>query len=200
MASDQRVVIGMDPHKRSGTIEVMTADEGVLGSRRFGTDGTGFKAMTEYVKQWPDRVWAIEECNGIGRYVAMRLLAEDQDVVDVPPKLSARTRVSRPARAARPNMWRGCEVAGERLTEASEGSILVSHHVDCSRLARPPVRGTTGQVPSTPGVEAAEHLVVGMACGVAVGVEAGCGAGPFGERRAARGLEPGAGHLVTAPG
>jgi len=45
------------------------------------------------VKQWPDRVWAIEGCSGIGRHVAMRLLAEDEEVVDVSPKLSARARV-----------------------------------------------------------------------------------------------------------
>jgi transposase len=83
----------MDPHKRSVTIEVMTADEEVLGGGRFGTDAAGFAAMVEYVTQWPERVWAIEGCTGIGRHVAMRLLAEDQDVVDVPPKLSARARV-----------------------------------------------------------------------------------------------------------
>ncbi len=93
MATTQRVVIGMDPHKRSVTIEVMTADEGVLGGGRFGTDVGGFKAMAEYVKRWPDRVWAIEGCNGIGRHVAMRLIADGQEVVDVPPKLSARARV-----------------------------------------------------------------------------------------------------------
>ena len=45
------------------------------------------------VRRWPDRVWAIEGCSGIGRHVAMRLLADGQEVVDVPPKLSARTRV-----------------------------------------------------------------------------------------------------------
>ena len=28
-----RVVIGMDPHKRSVTIEVMQADESIVGSR-----------------------------------------------------------------------------------------------------------------------------------------------------------------------
>ena len=49
--------------------------------------------MLDYVAQWPERVWAIEGCNGIGRHIAMRLLAEGQDVVDVPPKLSARARV-----------------------------------------------------------------------------------------------------------
>ena len=93
MATSERVVIGMDPHKRSVTIEVMTADEEVLGGGRFGTDIDGFAAMVAYVKQWPERVWAIEGCSGIGRHVAMRLLAEGQGVVDVPPKLSARARV-----------------------------------------------------------------------------------------------------------
>ncbi len=33
--TSSRVVIGMDPHKRSVTIEVMTSDETVLGSGRF---------------------------------------------------------------------------------------------------------------------------------------------------------------------
>src|SRR6187402_2402265 len=93
MTRTERVVIGMDPHKRSVTIEVMTADERVLDGGRFATDVAGFKAMSEYVHRWPDRVWAIEGCNGIGRHVALRLLADGQDVVDVPPKLSARARV-----------------------------------------------------------------------------------------------------------
>tara|TARA_Y100000815_G_scaffold265937_1_gene283499 strand:+ start:118 stop:1308 length:1191 start_codon:yes stop_codon:yes gene_type:complete len=92
-ATDERVVIGMDPHKRSVTIEVMAADEEVLGGGRFGTDAAGFQSMLEYVTRWPDRVWAIEGCNGIGRHVAMRLIAEGHEVVDVPPKLSARARV-----------------------------------------------------------------------------------------------------------
>ena len=35
---DQRVVIGMDPHKRSVTIEVMTGDETILGGGRYATD------------------------------------------------------------------------------------------------------------------------------------------------------------------
>ena len=92
-ATDARVVIGMDPHKRSVTIEVMAADEAVLGGGRFGTDTAGFKSMLEYVTQWPDRVWAIEGCNGIGRHVVMRLITEGHEVVDVPPMLSARARV-----------------------------------------------------------------------------------------------------------
>lgn len=40
-----RVVIGMDPHKRSVMIEVMTSDEQILGGGRFATDVEGFTAM-----------------------------------------------------------------------------------------------------------------------------------------------------------
>lgn len=39
------VVIGMDPHKRSMTIEVLDAAEKVLAKHRFATDAAGFAAM-----------------------------------------------------------------------------------------------------------------------------------------------------------
>lgn len=29
----------------------------------------GFQAITEHVMRWPDRLWAIEGCSGIGRHV-----------------------------------------------------------------------------------------------------------------------------------
>ena len=83
----------MDPHKRSATIEVMTADESVVGDGRFATDREGYAAMLRYCQQWPERVWAIEGCAGIGKHIAHRLLADGEQVLDVPPKLSARARV-----------------------------------------------------------------------------------------------------------
>src|SRR3954466_5197911 len=83
----------MDPHKRSATIEVMTGEEAVQGACRFGTDRDGYAAMLRYGRQWPERVWAIEGCAGIGKHLANRLLADGEQVVDVPPKLSARARV-----------------------------------------------------------------------------------------------------------
>ncbi|MFC8501769.1 IS110 family transposase [Pedococcus sp. NPDC057267] len=87
-----RVVIGMDPHKRSVTIEVMQDDESIVGSGRFGTDLAGYRDMVTMARQWPVRVWAIEGCNGIGRHIALRLLADGEQAIDVPPKLSARVR------------------------------------------------------------------------------------------------------------
>jgi hypothetical protein len=88
-----RVVIGMDLHKRSVTIEVMSGDETILGGGRFDTDVAGYRSMVRYAKQWPHRTWAIEGCQGIGKHVAIRLLADGEAVVDVPPKMSARARM-----------------------------------------------------------------------------------------------------------
>jgi transposase len=88
-----QVIIGMDPHKRSATIEVMTADEGVAGGGRYGTDAAGLAAMLAGVRQWPDRIWAVEGSRGVGRHVAAWLAGAGEQVVDVPPKLSARVRV-----------------------------------------------------------------------------------------------------------
>ncbi|WP_433788762.1 IS110 family transposase [Actinoplanes sp. CA-252034] len=88
-----QVVIGVDPHKRSATIEVIDQRERVLGKGRFGTDTDGYQAMLAAGRKHTDRIWAVEGCNGIGRHVAQRLVADGETVLDVPAKLSARARV-----------------------------------------------------------------------------------------------------------
>ncbi|GIH05285.1 IS110 family transposase [Rhizocola hellebori] len=88
-----RVIIGMDPHKRSATIEVINDREQVLAQGRFSTDRDGYQTMLNLGRQHKDRVWAVEGCNGIGRHLAQRLVADGETVVDVPAKLSARARV-----------------------------------------------------------------------------------------------------------
>jgi transposase len=89
----QRVVIGVDPHKLSATIEVVDQRENLLGSGRFTTDKAGFAAMRNYVNQWPEREWAVEGSFGVGRPLAQRLLEAGERVVDVPAKLAARARL-----------------------------------------------------------------------------------------------------------
>ena len=58
------VIIGMDPHKRSATIEVMASDETVVGGGRCGTDAAGYRAMLAEVKRWPERTWAVVATRG----------------------------------------------------------------------------------------------------------------------------------------
>jgi transposase len=88
-----RVVIGMDPHKRSATIEAINEREKVLARGRFATDTQGYQQMLTAGRAFSDRVWAVEGCSGIGRHIAQRLVADGETVLDVPAKLSARVRV-----------------------------------------------------------------------------------------------------------
>ena len=88
-----QVIIGVDPHKLSATIEVVDRNEKLLGSGRFTTDKAGYAAMRRYAKTWPDRVWAVEGANGAGRPLAQRLLESGEHVLDVPAKLAARVRL-----------------------------------------------------------------------------------------------------------
>lgn len=89
----KQVIIGVDPHKLSATIEVVDQHEKVLGSGRFATDKSGYMTMLSYVAQWARPIWAVEGSNGAGRSLAQRLVADGHHVVDVPAKLAARIRL-----------------------------------------------------------------------------------------------------------
>ncbi len=48
------VAIGMDPHKRSATIEVLDEAEKVLAAGRFGTDRDGYRNLLAAGRRWPE--------------------------------------------------------------------------------------------------------------------------------------------------
>lgn len=89
----EKVVIGVDPHKLSATIEIIDRRETQLGSGRFTADKGAFDAMRKYASQWPDREWAVEGSLGVGRPLSQRLMEAGECVVDVPAKLAARARL-----------------------------------------------------------------------------------------------------------
>ncbi len=93
MKNMEQVIIGVDPHKLSATIEVVDQQEKLLGAGRFSTDQAGYAAMRKYAKSWSDRLWAVEGANGAGRPLAQRLLEAGEHVLDVPAKLAARVRL-----------------------------------------------------------------------------------------------------------
>jgi transposase len=54
------VIIGMDPHKRSATIEIVDEQARVLAVGRYGTDRAGYAQMLAVGWRYPDRGWAVE--------------------------------------------------------------------------------------------------------------------------------------------
>jgi transposase len=90
----RRVLIGVDPHKASVTVAVVDEAVGELIERAsFPQNRTGVRALERWAKRFPERRWAVENAGGLGRYLAQRLAAAGESVVDVPPKLSTRVRV-----------------------------------------------------------------------------------------------------------
>jgi transposase len=87
------VIIGMDPHKRSATIEIVDDQGRIVATGRYGTDKIGYADMVKTGRGFPDRIRAIEGCNGIGKHIAHRLVHDGETVLDLPAKLSAQVRV-----------------------------------------------------------------------------------------------------------
>jgi transposase len=87
-----KVVIGVDPHKASNTLVVIDANEHVVAEQRFVNDRVGYRNMKTFARTFPDRTWAVEGARGVGAGLAQRLVAEDELVLDVPARMSARVR------------------------------------------------------------------------------------------------------------
>ena len=87
------VIIGVDPHELSATVEVVNQHEQLLGAGRFTTDRAGYTAMRSHAKTWPDRVWAVE---GRSAERAGRPPANHQQLVQRPRSLFRALSMARP--------------------------------------------------------------------------------------------------------
>src|SRR6266446_4080705 len=80
------IEIGVDVHKRSLTA-VAVDEVGRPLAERTAVDGAG---LLEWVVSLPvERLWALEDCRQLTRPLERELLAADERLVRVPPKLTA---------------------------------------------------------------------------------------------------------------
>ena len=87
------VLIGVDPHKATNAAVAMDDHGELVGQAAFPANRGGIRALERWAKRFAERRWAIEGATGIGRPLAQKLAASGEEVVDVPPKLSAKVRV-----------------------------------------------------------------------------------------------------------
>jgi len=90
---DVTVLIGIDPHKGSHTAVAIDRDETKLAELRLRASKQQCARLLDWAAVFPERRWAIESAGGLGYLLAQQLVAAGEDVVDVPPTLSARVRV-----------------------------------------------------------------------------------------------------------
>src|SRR3954469_19853937 len=65
----------------------------VLARQQFANSAGGFRELKAFWRQWRPRTWAIEGCNGAGKDIAQRLVAEGEAVFDVSTRRAALVRV-----------------------------------------------------------------------------------------------------------
>ena len=86
------VMIGIDPHKRSHTAVALDEHDAVLDELRVDADARQITRLLAWADGWPQRIWAIENANGLGLLLSRQLLEAGQQVRDVPAALSAQVR------------------------------------------------------------------------------------------------------------
>jgi hypothetical protein len=67
-------VIGIDPHKRSHTAVVLDEDEEIAAQLRVAADRRQIERLLAWASDWPERIWAVENVNGLGRLLSQQLV------------------------------------------------------------------------------------------------------------------------------
>ncbi|WP_319460496.1 IS110 family transposase [Micromonospora sp. RTP1Z1] len=106
------ITIGIDPHKSSLTAVAVDATGQQLAARRFTVNAGTFGQLTKWTDRWPQRRFAVEGANGLGRGIAQQLAAAGETVLDVPATLAARARL--------------LDTGGGRKTDAAD-AVSVAH-------------------------------------------------------------------------
>ena len=87
------MLIGIDPHKSTHTATAIAPDTNQeAASIRIDATLREYRRMLTWARQWPQRRWAVENAEGLGRHLTSWLLARGEDVVDVPTTATARVR------------------------------------------------------------------------------------------------------------
>lgn len=87
------MIIGVDPHKSSHTATAVdAATNAPVASLRIDASLAGYRELMRWVRQFPQRRWAVEGARGLGRHIAQWLVARGEVVLDVPSTATARVR------------------------------------------------------------------------------------------------------------
>jgi transposase len=87
------MLIGVDPHKSTSTATAVAPESNrEVASIRIEATVKEYRRLLTWAHRWPERRWAIENAEGLGRHLSSWLLARGEQVVDVPATATARVR------------------------------------------------------------------------------------------------------------
>jgi transposase len=109
------ITIGIDPHKRSLTAAALDSHSRRLGQLRLAATSRAGTQLPAWAAAWPERRWAVEGANGLGRGIAQLLVAAGEPVLDVPATLAARARLLSTSSARKTDLADACSVAAAAI-------------------------------------------------------------------------------------
>ena len=129
------VIIGIDPHKATHMAVAIDGDEQAIARLEVRAD----HAQTQRLLAWAaplgeERTWAIESAGGLGKLLSQELLAAGEQVVDVPPTLSARVRLLGSQKAAKNDGNDALSTAIAGLRHCGLRAVRVDDHSTVLRL------------------------------------------------------------------
>jgi transposase len=127
-------VIGIDPHRGSHTAAVLDGSEEMLGELRVVADRRQRRRLLEWAAPFVPRVWAVEGATGTGALLAQQLVAAGEQVLDVPPKLSARVRLLDSGRSDKTDSHDARSAAVVALRHRSLRTVRAEDHIAVLRL------------------------------------------------------------------
>ena len=86
------IVIGADSHQRTHTMVAVDQVGRRLSERTVKATSDGHLELLRWSAQWPQVMFALEDCRHLTRRLEQDLLAAGQPVVRVPTRLMAATR------------------------------------------------------------------------------------------------------------
>ena len=87
------VVIGVDPHKASHTAVAIDEAEDEVSHVKVRATRRQVEQLVRWAEPFEKRRWAIESAGGTGYLLAQQLVAQGEEVLDVPATLASRIRV-----------------------------------------------------------------------------------------------------------
>ena len=122
-----KVIIGIDPHKASHTAVAIGRDEDEIASVKVRATSRQVEQLMCWAEPFEKRTWAIESVGGLGYLLAQQLVAQGEEVLDVPATLSSRIRVLATERSNKndPNDAHSIAVAALRASAPRRAAALL---------------------------------------------------------------------------
>ena len=128
------ITIGIDPHKRTHTAVAIDDRRRRIGELEIVASARMTRCLLDWAAGWPERCWAVEGSDGLGKLLAQQLLGAGKTVIEVPASLAARARLLRTGHGRKTDGIDAFSVAEIAATRDDLRQVVPDGHTAVLRL------------------------------------------------------------------